>query len=168
MLSEELLAASRVSLSSTSRRMRSLSTSGLPLPLALLKCPWPWSESGEYHWRDGGEPHVNDPTAIANIQDAVRTKNDKSYEAYSIAEYERIKDCTLRGLLDFKFDESKLLFRLTRSSPGRDRTPICYWRHVLRIHFHGIPLHTLAVAMNRLGGKSNTGEGGEDPERSLR
>ena len=35
-------------------------------------------ESGEYHWRDGGEPHVNDPASIANIQDAVRTKNDKS------------------------------------------------------------------------------------------
>ncbi|KAG9823729.1 glutamate synthase-like protein, partial [Aureobasidium melanogenum] len=59
------------------------------------------AETGEYHWRDGGEPHVNDPTSIANIQDAVRTKNDKSYEAYSRSEYEQIKNCTLRGLLDF-------------------------------------------------------------------
>ncbi|KAG9976588.1 glutamate synthase-like protein, partial [Aureobasidium melanogenum] len=58
------------------------------------------AETGEYHWRDGGEPHVNDPTSIANIQDAVRTKNDKSYEAYSRSEYEQIKNCTLRGLLD--------------------------------------------------------------------
>src|SRR5882757_5446144 len=62
-------------------------------------------ETGEYHWRDGGEPHINDPTSIANIQDAVRSKNDKSYEAYSRSEYEQIKACTLRGLLDFKFDE---------------------------------------------------------------
>ena len=57
------------------------------------------AESGEYHWRDGGEPHINDPVSIANIQDAVRTKNDKSYEAYSLSEYEQIKNCTLRGLL---------------------------------------------------------------------
>ena len=63
------------------------------------------AETGEYHWRDGGESHVNDPTAIANIQDAVRTKNDKSYEAYSIREYEQIKNCTLRGMLDFDFEE---------------------------------------------------------------
>jgi glutamate synthase (NADPH/NADH) len=62
-------------------------------------------ESGEYHWRDGGEAHINDPASIANIQDAVRTKNDKSYEAYSRSEYEQIKACTLRGMLDFKFDE---------------------------------------------------------------
>ncbi|KAF2182692.1 glutamate synthase [Zopfia rhizophila CBS 207.26] len=125
------------------------------------------AETGEYHWRDGGEPHVNDPTAIANIQDAVRTKNDKSYEAYSIAEYERIKDCTLRGLLDFNFD---------------DRTPIPIdqvepWTEIVRRFVTGAMSYgsismeshsTLAVAMNRLGGKSNTGEGGEDPERSLR
>lgn len=63
------------------------------------------AETGEYHWRDGGEPHVNDPTSIANIQDAVRTKNDKSYEAYSKSEYEQIKNCTLRGMLDFDFEE---------------------------------------------------------------
>jgi glutamate synthase (NADH) len=124
-------------------------------------------ETGEYHWRDGGEPHVNDPTAIANVQDAVRTKNDKSYEAYSIAEYERIKDCTLRGLLDFNFEE---------------RTPIPIeqvepWTEIVRrfctgaMSYGSISMEshsTLAVAMNRLGGKSNTGEGGEDPERSAR
>src|SRR6202012_4329756 len=63
------------------------------------------AESGEYHWRDGGEPHINDPVSIANIQDAVRTKNDKSYEAYSLSEYEQIKHCALRGMLDFDFDQ---------------------------------------------------------------
>lgn len=124
-------------------------------------------ETGEYHWRDGGEPHVNDPTAIANIQDAVRTKNDKSYEAYSIAEYERIKDCTLRGLLDFNFDE--------RAPVPIDQVEP--WTEIVRRFVTGAMSYgsismeshsTLAVAMNRLGGKSNTGEGGEDPERSLR
>ncbi|KAF2084403.1 glutamate synthase [Saccharata proteae CBS 121410] len=125
------------------------------------------AETGEYHWRDGGEPHVNDPTAIANIQDAVRTKNDKSYEAYSISEYERIKDCTLRGLLDFDFDECTPV-------PIEQVEP---WTEIVRrcvtgaMSYGSISMEshsTLAVAMNRLGGKSNTGEGGEDPERSLR
>ena len=122
-------------------------------------------ESGEYHWRDGGEPHVNDPVAIANIQDAVRTKNDKSYEAYSMASYEQIKNCTLRGMLDFDFDQ-------------RPPVPIDQvepWTEIVRrfatgaMSYGSISMEshsTLAVAMNRLGGKSNTGEGGEDPERS--
>lgn len=125
------------------------------------------AETGEYHWRDGGEAHINDPTAIANIQDAVRTKNDKSYEAYSIREYEQIKSCTLRGMLDFDFE---------------DRTPVPIdqvepWTEIVRrfctgaMSYGSISMEshsTLAVAMNRLGGKSNTGEGGEDPERSLK
>ncbi|GMF82657.1 unnamed protein product [[Candida] boidinii] len=63
-------------------------------------------ESGEYHWRDGGDTHVNEPSAIANMQDAVRNKNEKAYEAYSKKEYEAIKHCTLRGLLDFDFSNS--------------------------------------------------------------
>ncbi|KAK3683562.1 putative glutamate synthase [Podospora appendiculata] len=122
-------------------------------------------ESGEYHWRDGGEAHINDPTSIANIQDAVRTKNDKSYEAYSRSEYEQIKACTLRGMLDFKFDECTPV-------PIDQVEP---WTEIVRrfctgaMSYGSISMEshsTLAVAMNRLGGKSNTGEGGEDPERS--
>ncbi|KAF1990650.1 glutamate synthase [Aulographum hederae CBS 113979] len=125
------------------------------------------SETGEYHWRDGGEPHINDPTSIANIQDAVRTKNDKSYEAYAKSEYEQIKNCTLRGLLDFTFDERAPI-------PVDQVEP---WTEIVRRFVTGAMSYgsismeahsTLAVAMNRLGGKSNTGEGGEDPERSLR
>lgn len=124
------------------------------------------SETGEYHWRDGGEAHVNDPTSIANIQDAVRTKNDKSYEAYSKSEYEQIKNCTLRGLLDFDFEVSNPI-------PIEQVEP---WTEIVRRFVTGAMSYgsismeshsTLAVAMNRLGGKSNTGEGGEDPERSL-
>ncbi|CAK7241518.1 MAG: glutamate synthase [NADH] [Sporothrix thermara] len=123
------------------------------------------TESGEYHWRDGGEAHINDPTSIANIQDAVRTKNDKSYEAYSRAEYESIKACTLRGMLDFKFDECTPV-------PIDQVEP---WTEIVRrfctgaMSYGSISMEshsTLAIAMNRLGGKSNTGEGGEDPERS--
>ena len=124
------------------------------------------AESGEYHWRDGGEPHINDPTSIANIQDAVRTKNDKSYEAYSMSEYEQIKSCTLRGMLDFSF-ENHISVPIDQVEP---------WTEIVRRFVTGAMSYgsismeshsTLAVAMNRLGGKSNTGEGGEDPERSL-
>ncbi|KAJ5888836.1 hypothetical protein N7495_008877 [Penicillium taxi] len=124
-------------------------------------------ETGEYHWRDGGEAHINDPTSIANIQDAVRTKNDKSYEAYAKSAHEQIKNCTLRGMLDFDYDQ---------------RTPIPIdqvepWTEIVRRFVTGAMSYgsismeshsTLAIAMNRLGGKSNTGEGGEDPERSNR
>ena len=125
------------------------------------------AETGEYHWRDGGEPHINDPVSIANIQDAVRTKNDKSYEAYSMSEYEQIKNCSLRGMLDFCFDE-RLPVPIDQVEP---------WTEIVRRFVTGAMSYgsismeshsTLAVAMNRLGGKSNTGEGGEDPERSLR
>lgn len=125
------------------------------------------AESGEYHWRDGGEPHINDPVSIANIQDAVRTKNDKSYEAYSMTEYEQIKSCTLRGMLDFNFDD--------RASVPIDQVEP--WTEIVRRFVTGAMSYgsismeshsTLAIAMNRLGGKSNTGEGGEDPERSVR
>jgi glutamate synthase (NADH) len=122
-------------------------------------------ESGEYHWRDGGDPHVNDPTGIANIQDAVRNKNDKSYEAYARAEREAIKNCTLRGMLDFDYEQ--------RASIPIDQVEP--WTEIVRRFVTGAMSYgsismeshsTLAIAMNRLGGKSNTGEGGEDPERS--
>lgn len=125
------------------------------------------AESGEYHWRDGGEPHVNDPVSIANLQDAVRTKNNKSYEAYSMAEYESIKACTLRGMLDFDFD-ARAPVPIDQVEP---------WTEIVRRFVTGAMSYgsismeshsTLAIAMNRLGGKSNTGEGGEDPERSVR
>ncbi|PCG96316.1 Glutamate synthase, central-N [Penicillium occitanis (nom. inval.)] len=122
-------------------------------------------ESGEYHWRDGGDPHVNDPTSIANIQDAVRTKNDKSYEAYARSEREAIKNCTLRGMLDFDY-EQRTAIPIDQVEP---------WTEIVRRFVTGAMSYgsismeshsTLAIAMNRLGGKSNTGEGGEDPERS--
>ena len=134
--------------------------------LNILEIPG-LAETGEYHWRDGGEPHVNDPVSIANVQDAVRVKNDKSYEAYSKSEYEQIKNCTLRGLLDFDFDGPYNPIPIEQVEP---------WTDIVRrfctgaMSYGSISMEahsTLAVAMNRLGGKSNTGEGGEDAERSL-
>lgn len=122
-------------------------------------------ETGEYHWRDGGDAHINEPVAIASMQDAVRNKNEKAYETYSKKEYEAIKNCTLRGLLDFDFENSKAV-------PIDQVEP---WTEIVRRFFTGAMSYgsismeahsTIAVAMNRLGGKSNTGEGGEDAARS--
>ncbi|KAI8586136.1 hypothetical protein BDZ88DRAFT_311821 [Geranomyces variabilis] len=122
-------------------------------------------ESGDYHWRDGGEAHINDPVSIASLQDAVRRKNDTAYEQYSKSSYEQIKNCTLRGLLDFKYDNA-MPIAIEEVEP---------WTEIVKrfctgaMSYGSISLEahsTLAKAMNRLGGKSNTGEGGEDPLRS--
>lgn len=123
-------------------------------------------ESGEYHWRDGGEPHINTPNAIADLQDAVRNKNEKAYSAYAAREHEAIRNCTLRGLLDFDYENSHEI-SIDQVEP---------WTEIVRRFVTGAMSYgsismeshsTLAVAMNRIGAKSNTGEGGEDPERSI-
>jgi glutamate synthase (NADH) len=122
-------------------------------------------ESGEYHWRDGGEAHVNDPAGIAHLQDAVREKNQGAYDAYARNARDQIKQVTLRGLLDFDFDAATPI-------PIEQVEP---WNEIVRrfctgaMSYGSISMEahsTLAIAMNRLGGKSNTGEGGEDAERS--
>ncbi|CUS22288.1 LAQU0S05e01992g1_1 [Lachancea quebecensis] len=123
-------------------------------------------ESGEYHWRDGGAKHINDPTAIASLQDSVRNKNSGAWEMYVKKEMESIRDCTLRGLLELDFESSE-------SIPLEQVEP---WTEIARrfatgaMSYGSISMEahsTLAVAMNRLGAKSNCGEGGEDAERSI-
>jgi glutamate synthase (NADPH/NADH) len=122
-------------------------------------------ESGEYHWRDNGEAHINDPTGIAHLQDAVREKNQRSYDAYSANARNQVKSVTLRGLLDFDYSKGEEI-------PIEQVEP---WHEIVRrfctgaMSYGSISMEshsTLAIAMNRLGGKSNTGEGGEDAERS--
>ncbi|KAF7311548.1 Glutamate synthase [Mycena kentingensis (nom. inval.)] len=123
-------------------------------------------ESGEYHWRDGGEAHINDPSGLANLQDAVREKNQSAYNAYSRNANEQTRSVHLRGLLDFRYDNATAI-------PIEQVEP---WNEIVRRFVTGAMSYgsismeahsTLAVAMNRLGGKSNTGEGGEDAERSM-
>ncbi|KAJ2470099.1 glutamate synthase [NADH], partial [Coemansia sp. RSA 2322] len=125
-------------------------------------------DEGEYNWRKGGEKHINTPGTIASLQDAVRTENRASWKKYTDASHETIRDCTLRGLLEI--DESDA----SRAIPLDEVEP---WTSIVRRFCTGAmsygsiskEAHTaLAVAMNRLGGKSNSGEGGEDPERSAR
>ncbi|TFK29800.1 NADPH-dependent glutamate synthase [Coprinopsis marcescibilis] len=122
-------------------------------------------ESGEYHWRDGGEAHINDPAGIAHLQDAVREKNQTAYDAYARNANEQTQSIHLRGLLDFRYES-------TTPIPIEQVEP---WNEIVRRFVTGAMSYgsismeshsTLAIAMNRLGGKSNTGEGGEDAERS--
>ncbi|KAJ2035516.1 glutamate synthase [NADH], partial [Coemansia sp. S2] len=123
-------------------------------------------DEGEYNWRKGGGKHINTPAAISSLQDAVRTKNKAAWLKYTEASQKSIEDCTLRGLLEIHADES-------RSIPLEEVEP---WTSIVKRFCTGAmsygsiskEAHTaLAVAMNRLGGKSNSGEGGEDPERSI-
>ncbi|GAA5871202.1 hypothetical protein JCM1840_000141 [Sporobolomyces johnsonii] len=122
-------------------------------------------ETGEYHWRDGGEAHINDPAGIASLQDAVREKNQKSYDAYSANALKQVRAVTLRGILDFDYEKA-LPIPLEQVEP---------WHEIVKRFVTGAMSYgsismeahsSLAVAMNRIGGKSNTGEGGEDAERS--
>jgi glutamate synthase (NADH) len=122
-------------------------------------------ESGEYHWRDGGEPHINDPEGIANLQDAVQEKNKKAFDTYSRNANNQSKSIHLRGLLEFCYEEATPI-------PVEQVEP---WNEIVRRFVTGAMSYgsismeahsTLAIAMNRLRGKSNTGEGGEDAERS--
>ncbi|WFD29148.1 alanine dehydrogenase [Malassezia sp. CBS 17886] len=123
-------------------------------------------ESGEYHWRDGGEVHVNDPGCIATLQDATRQKNQAAWDSYSQASHDATKATALRGLLDFDFDKARPI-PIDQVEPW---TEIAQRFCTGAMSYGSISMEAhsaLAIAMNRLGGKSNTGEGGEDPERSI-
>ncbi|KAG6548708.1 hypothetical protein Mapa_009863 [Marchantia paleacea] len=120
--------------------------------------------SGDYHWRKGGEVHLNDPVAIAKLQEAARTNSPTAYKEYSKTIHELNKKINLRGMLRFKVDPSKSipLEEVEQASEIVKRFctgAMSYGSISLEAHT------TLAVAMNKIGGKSNTGEGGEAPER---
>ncbi|GAB2223551.1 hypothetical protein Droror1_Dr00017692 [Drosera rotundifolia] len=118
---------------------------------------------GNYHWRAGGELHLNDPFAIAKLQDAARSNSVEAYKEYSKRINELNKLCNLRGLLKFKETETKV--PLEEVEPASEIVKrfctgaMSYGSISLEAHT------TLAIAMNRIGGKSNTGEGGESPSR---
>ena len=119
---------------------------------------------GQYQWRRDGEHHHFNPATIAQLQESVRGDNAERYKEFA----ETINDQsqrlgTLRGLLTFKADNEPI--RLDEVEP---------WTEIVKRFKTGAMSYgsiseeahsTLAVAMNRLGGRSNTGEGGEDPSR---
>ncbi|XP_057950397.1 glutamate synthase [NADH], amyloplastic isoform X2 [Malania oleifera] len=118
---------------------------------------------GDYHWRKGGEIHLNDPLAIAKLQEAARANSVAAYKEYSKRINELNKTCNLRGLLKFK--EAEVKIPLDEVEPASEIVKrfctgaMSYGSISLEAHT------TLAVAMNKIGGKSNTGEGGENPSR---
>ncbi|XP_033120494.1 putative glutamate synthase [NADPH] [Anneissia japonica] len=120
-------------------------------------------DPGIYHWRQGGEKHINDPVSIANLQDAVRNKNQTAYDKFVESQQESIKACTLRGQLDIVEADEPLDISLVEEASS-----IVKRFATGAMSFGSLSLEThqaLAVAMNRIGGKSNTGEGGETENR---
>jgi len=119
---------------------------------------------GQYQWRDSGEYHLFNPQTIHKLQNACRTGSFKIFSEYSELVNNQAKHlCTLRGLLDFKFSEKPLPIEEVESVDSivkRFKTGAMSYGSISK-EAH----EALAIAMNRLGGRSNTGEGGEDPAR---
>lgn len=118
---------------------------------------------GEYQWRKEGEAHLFNPLTIHTLQKAVRTGSFETFKAYSKLVDEQLKErYTLRGLLDFKASTPVPIEEVesVESIMKRFKTgAMSYGSISSEAH------EALAIAMNRVGGKSNTGEGGEDPDR---
>jgi glutamate synthase (NADPH/NADH) large chain len=123
---------------------------------------------GDFHWRRHGDTHMWDPEAIANLQVAARGNSEEAYWKFSRhTNEENTRQSTLRGLLDFK---------PAANGPSIDLDEVESAQDIVKrfatgaMSFGSISAEaheSLAVAMNRLGGKSNTGEGGEDPKRFI-
>ncbi|MCX2183150.1 glutamate synthase large subunit [Streptomyces sp. SKN60] len=120
---------------------------------------------GEYQWRREGEPHLFDPETVFRLQHATRSKRYDIFKKYTDRVNEQSERLmTLRGLFGFaaegrtpiSIDEVEPVSEIVkRFSTGA----MSYGSISREAH------ETLAIAMNQLGGKSNTGEGGEDPDR---
>ncbi len=119
---------------------------------------------GQYQWRKDGEFHLFNPETIHKLQLSARTNNYKIFQEYSTLINQQEKNlATLRGLLEFKWPQ--------KSIPVEEVEPVS---EIVKRFKTGAMSYgsiskeaheALAIAMNRLGGKSNTGEGGEDPIR---
>jgi glutamate synthase (ferredoxin) len=119
---------------------------------------------GQYQWRRDGEYHLFNPETVHKLQYACRTNNFKVFKEYS----QQVNDqsrrlCTLRGLMDLKFAPQSIPIEEVEPASSivkRFKTGAMSYGSISK-EAH----ESLAIAMNRIGGKSNTGEGGEDPER---
>ncbi|HEV3237235.1 MAG TPA: glutamate synthase large subunit, partial [Gemmataceae bacterium] len=119
---------------------------------------------GHYQYRKEGEYHLFNPETIHKLQYACRSNNYKTFKEYSDLVNSRAKKlCTLRGLFDLKFAEKPIPLEEVESVESIMKRfksgAMSYGSISQEAH------ETLAIAMNRIGGKSNTGEGGEDPAR---
>jgi glutamate synthase (ferredoxin) len=121
---------------------------------------------GQYQWRDSGEFHLFNPQTVHKLQNACRTGSYKIFQEYAELVNNQSKNlCTLRGLLDFQFAENPIPIEEVESVDEivkRFKTGAMSYGSISK-EAH----EALAIAMNRIGGRSNTGEGGEDPARYI-
>lgn len=119
---------------------------------------------GEYQWRSGGEEHLFNPQTVHLLQQSVRTGDYQLYKQFTkLVQGENEKHLTLRSLLDLKPIGPKVPLEEVESAASimrRFKTGAMSFGSISK-EAH----ETIAIAMNRIGGKSNTGEGGEDPAR---
>ncbi|WP_087104831.1 glutamate synthase large subunit [Brachybacterium nesterenkovii] len=120
---------------------------------------------GEYQWRREGEPHLFDPETVFRLQHSTRSRQFDEFRRYTDRVDEQSERlCTLRGLLRLRTGEQPAVpideVEPVSSIVTRFMTGAMSYGSISR-EAH----ETLAIAMNRLGGMSNSGEGGEDPER---
>jgi glutamate synthase (NADPH) large chain len=120
---------------------------------------------GEYAWRARGEEHMWTPDAIAKLQHSARSNNWNTYKEYAeIINDQSKRHMTLRGLFEFKIDPAKAI-SIDEVEPAKEIVKR-FATGAMSLGSISTEAHsTLAVAMNRIGGKSNTGEGGEDALR---
>ncbi|MDR0458622.1 MAG: glutamate synthase subunit alpha, partial [Burkholderiaceae bacterium] len=120
---------------------------------------------GEYAWRARGEEHMWTPDAIAKLQHSTRAGNFATYKEYAqIINDQSRRHMTLRGLFELRCDPA-LAIAVDEVEPASEIVKR-FVTGAMSLGSISTEAHaTLAVAMNRIGGKSNTGEGGEDPAR---
>jgi glutamate synthase (NADPH/NADH) large chain/glutamate synthase (ferredoxin) len=120
---------------------------------------------GEYAWRTRGEEHMWTPDAIAKLQHSTRANNWNTYKEYAqLINDQSKRHLTLRGLFEFRIDPAKAI-PVEEVEPAKEIVKR-FATGAMSLGSISTEAHaTLAVAMNRIGGKSNTGEGGEDPAR---
>ncbi|MDO8719926.1 MAG: glutamate synthase-related protein, partial [Polaromonas sp.] len=120
---------------------------------------------GEYAWRVRGEDHMWTPDTIAKLQHSTRSNNWNTYKEYAqLVNDQSRRHMTLRGLFEFKIDPSRAI-PIDEVESAKEIVKR-FATGAMSLGSISTEAHaTLAVAMNRIGGKSNTGEGGEDPAR---
>jgi glutamate synthase (NADPH/NADH) large chain len=123
---------------------------------------------GEYHWRADGERHMWDPQAIADLQAAASENNSDAYWKFSKhTNEEATRKSALRGLLKFKEKVGHGPIPISQVEPASNIVKRFCTGAMSFGSISAESHESLAIAMNRIGGKSNTGEGGEDPERFM-
>ncbi len=122
--------------------------------------------NGEIHWRAGGDQHMWDPQAIAELQLASRTNDKDAYRRFAEQTNKfNTRNCTLRGLMEFNMGATSGPIDLDQVEPAKELVKRFATGAMSFGSISKESHESLAIAMNRLGGKSNTGEGGEDSKR---